>query len=156
MNSEIKKIEDKIWSLLRETRSERVSKTIIRRKLSRQGFKSSDIEDALNRVWKERKGTQKTQKINAPKTVPTNFYLSEKDRIRLSDESYLALQRLHFFQMITPLDRILLLEWIEQVPGRINLEKLVEIVELALGPRYSYEVMKMIIGVAIGDESVFM
>jgi hypothetical protein len=58
--------------------------------------------------------------------------------------------------MITPLDRILLLEWIEQVPGRINLEKLVEIVELALGPRYSYEVMKMIIGVAIGDESVFM
>ncbi|HOV33424.1 MAG TPA: DUF494 family protein [Candidatus Hydrogenedens sp.] len=156
MNSEIKKIEDKIWSLLRENRQEKVSKTIIRRKLSRQGFKSSDIEDALNRVWKERRGTQRIQKIDTPKSIPTNFYLSEKDRMRLSDESYLALQRLHFFQMITPLDRILLLEWIEQIPGRITLEKLVEIVELALGPRYSYEVMKMIIGVAIGDESVFM
>lgn len=156
MNSEIKKIEDKIWSLIKESHSEKVSKTVIRRKLSRQGYKLSDIESALNRVWEKRKGTKKITSRNLPKLVPTTFYLPENDRIRLTDEAYCALQRLHYYQMLSPIDRIILLEQIDNVRGRIDLEKLVEIIETVLTGRYSIENMRIIISVAVGDNSIFM
>jgi len=156
MNSEIKKIEDKIWSLIKESHSEKVSKTVIRRKLSRQGYKLSDIESALNRVWEKRKGTKKITSRNLPKLVPTTFYLPENDRIRLTDEAYCALQRLHYYQMLSPIDRIILLEQIDNVRGRIDLEKLVEIIETVLTGRYPIENMRIIISVAVGDNSIFM
>lgn len=156
MNSEIKKIEDKIWSLIKESHSEKVSKTVIRRKLSRQGYKLSDIESALNRVWEKRKGTKKITSMNLPKLAPTTFYLTENDRIKLTDEAYCALQRLHYYQMLSPIDRIILLEQIENVRVRIDLEKLIEILETVIAGRYTIETTKMIIAVAIGDNSIFM
>lgn len=156
MNSEIKKIEDKIWSLIKESHSEKVSKTVIRRKLSRQGYKLSDIESALNRVWEKRKGTKRKSTINLPKLIPTTFYLPENDRLRLTDEAYCALQRLHYYQMLSSIDRIILLEQLDNVRGRIDLEKLVEIIETILAGRYPIENIKMIIAVAAGDNSIFM
>ncbi len=156
MNSEIKKIEDKIWSLIKESRSKSVSKTVIRRKLCRQGYNLLDIENALNRVWEKRKGTKKLKTINMPKLAPTVFYLSPNDRLRLTDEAYCALQRLHYFQMFSPIDRITILEHIDNTRGRIDLEKLVEIIDAVISGRYPIETTKMIIAVAIGDNSVFM
>lgn len=156
MNSEIKKIEDKIWSLIKESRSEKVSKTVIRRKLTRQGYNLSDIESALNRVWEKRKGTKKITAMNFPKLIPTTFYLPENDRLRLTDEAYCALQRLHYYQMLSPVDRIIILEQMDNIRGRVDLEKLVEVIETVLSGRYPLETVKMIIAVAVGDNSVFM
>ncbi|HOK09745.1 MAG TPA: DUF494 family protein [Candidatus Hydrogenedens sp.] len=156
MNSEVKKIEDKIKSFLQENRTGNITKTTLRRKLSRQGFKSSDIEDALNRVWKKQEVSKRSLRSKFPKLSHTSFYIPEQDRLKLSDEAYTALQRLHYFQMITPIDRILLLEWLEQSRGKVNLEVLINVIQIALGPRYTYEEMKMIIGVALGDETVFV
>lgn len=156
MNSEINKIEDKIWSLIKESASERVSKTVIRRKLSRQGYNPSDIERALNRVWEKRKGTKKIKTVNLPKLVPTTFYLPEEDRLKLTDEAYCALQRLHYYQMLSPIDRVIILEQMDSVRGRIDLERLIEIIESVLSGRYPHETVKMITAVAMGDESVFM
>lgn len=156
MNSEIKKIEDKIWSLIKESCAEKVSKTVIRRKLSRQGYNLSDIESAINRVWEKRKGTKRLKTVTLPKFVPTTFYLPENDRLRLTDEAYCALQRLHYYQMLSPIDRIIILEQMDNVRGRIDLEQLVEIIETVLAGRYPLETLKMITAVAVGDNSVFM
>ncbi|MGC8738873.1 MAG: hypothetical protein ACP5UA_09540 [Candidatus Hydrogenedens sp.] len=158
MNSEIKKIEDKIWSLINESHSEKVSKTVIRRKLSRQGYKLSDIESAINRVWEKRKGAKvkRISNMNLPRLVPTTFYLPDNDQLKLTDEAYCALQRLHYYQMLSPIDRIILLEQIDNVRGRIDLEKLVEIIETVLAERYPVENLKIIIAVAVGDNSIFM
>ncbi|HOQ31988.1 MAG TPA: hypothetical protein PLA12_05690 [Candidatus Hydrogenedens sp.] len=156
MNSEIKKIEDKIWSLIKESRSEKVSKTVIRRKLSRQGYKLSDIESAINQVWEKRKGTKKETSRNLPKFVPTTFYLTENDRVKLTDDAYCALQRLHYYQMLSPIDRILLLEQIENAPSRIHFAKLIDILDTILEGRYGFDNIRVIMSVAFGDKSLFM
>ncbi len=156
MNSEIKKIEDKIWTLIKESRSEKVSKTVIRRKLSRQGYNLSDIERAINKVWEKRKGVKNINPPNLPKHVPTNFYIPEENRVKLTNEAYRALQRLHYFQMLSPVDRIIILEQIDDTRGRIDLEKLIEIIETVLAGRCPVETLKMIEAIAVGDDSILI
>ncbi len=58
--------------------------------------------------------------------------------------------------MLSPVDRIIILEQIDNIRGRVDLERLVEIIEAVLAGRYPIETLKMITAVAVGDDSVFM
>lgn len=155
MKSEIKQIEDRIRRILSQEGTDRITKRSIKQRLSSLGFKISDIETALNRVWGKRKSTQKAKRIKLPKTELSTLVLCERDLRKFSDEGYQGLQRLYNFRILDDEDWALVFQMIDRSWGKIDLEKLVSVLINALGDKYSYEALRVILGVAVGDDSVF-
>ncbi|MCX8064747.1 MAG: hypothetical protein N3G21_06195 [Candidatus Hydrogenedentes bacterium] len=154
-SSEVKKIEDTIRAILRNSRSKQISRATIKRKLTKAGYSISDIEKALNKVFPVRKDVKKGVKLSLPEVRVPLFFIPEVERVRYSREAYSALVRLHSYQMLDAEEWRILLDKLTQAPGKIFLGKVLEVLEEIVLYRYPMERVKVIFDVALGSKAMY-
>ncbi|GEM_PF-1210205 len=153
--SEIKKIEDKIRAMLRDSKLKRISRASIKKRLTKAGYSLSDIEQALNRVLPVKGGRNNRLKRFFPKICVPAFFIPDGERYRYSREAYGALIRLHTYQLLNPQDWKNLLEKLSNIRGKIYLGEVLKTLEQVVINRYPMEQVKAICDVALGSKSMY-
>lgn len=154
-SSEIKKIEDTIRAMIRESKKKKLSRATIKKRLTNEGYSLSDVEKALDRILPTGRKTRRRIKISVPKTRVPLFFIPEADRVRYSREAYSALVRLHSYQLLDAQEWNLLLEKLSQTPGKIFLGRVLETLEQIVLTRYPLERVKIIFDVALGSKTMY-
>ncbi len=154
-SSELKKIEDMILAMIRDSKAKRLSRAVIRKRLTKAGYKLSDVEQVLNRILPSKRGLRRCVGGGFPRVRVAAFYIPDGERHRYSREAYGALMRLHSYQILDLEDWKVLLDRLMRSSGKVYLGKVLEVLEEIVVNRYPMEQVKVIYDVALGSKSMY-
>lgn len=149
MKPPITKLVDKIIRKLQESGGDLPSKAGIRTWLTRQGYASKDVDAAIEVV-----GTDWGDSKSADTPLQTRV-LSAYESYFLSAEALAALTRLEMYGMISPTERELILDKLDQFDGEMDMAALEYLISTQICAGYDIAHQQMIYQVLDGRTDMF-